>query len=164
MTLRTQVSRLGIQKHQSLNSVLLTAQPRHFHFKCPIVSTAFKAIIHFQNRKKWKKHRFTNNTGFTEGNGERLLLKYYSIRCFTFREHIKTIENYGLILNTCHDTAKHEETRVGFPIIFSQLRWPIEPKFSRVCYFIYKLWYTKCGQYCLPKVSNGFWTSHPKKG
>ena len=27
-------------------------------------------------------------TGFTEGNGERLLLKYYSMKCFTFLENI----------------------------------------------------------------------------
>ena len=39
---------------------------------------------------------------------------------------------------------------MGFLIIFSRLRWPIEPKFSRVCYFIYKLWYTKCG----PQLDN----------
>ena len=30
-------------------------------------------------------------------------------------------------------------------VFFSRLRWPIESKFSQVCYFIYKLWYTKCG-------------------
>ena len=39
---------------------------------------------------------------------------------------------------------KLAETRVVSPIIISRLRWPIEPKFSQVCYFIYKLWYTKC--------------------
>ena len=32
-----------------------------------------------------------------------------------------------------------------FPVIFSRLQWPIEPKFSQVCYFLYQLWYTKCG-------------------
>ena len=32
---------------------------------------------------------------------------------------ILDIENYGFIVNTCHDTAKRAETRVGFPIIFS---------------------------------------------
>ena len=72
------------------------------------------------------------------------------MKCFTFWEHIKTIsilviENYVFILNTCYDTAKRAATRVGFPVIFSRLRWPIEPKCSQVCYFIYKLWYTKCG-------------------
>ena len=73
------------------------------------------------------------------------------MKCFTFWENIKTtlsilvVENYGFILNTCHDTADRAETRVGLPAIFSRLWWPIEPKFSQVCYFIYKLWYTKCG-------------------
>ena len=69
-------------------------------------------------------------------------------------------ENYGFILNTCHDTAKRAETRVGFPVIFSRLWRPIEPKFSQVFYFIYKLWQIHkvwaFEQYCLPKVSNGF--------
>ena len=32
-----------------------------------------------------------------------------------------------------------------FPVIFSRLWWPIEPKFSQVCSLIYKLWYTKFG-------------------
>ena len=54
-------------------------------------------------------------------------------------------ENYGFIVNTYHDTAKRAETKVGFPVIFSRLRWPIEPKFSQVCYFIYKLWFNECG-------------------
>ena len=54
---------------------------------------------------------------------------------------ILDVENWGFIVNTCHDTAK---TKVGFPVIFSRFRWPIEPRFSQVCYFIYKLWYTKC--------------------
>ena len=58
---------------------------------------------------------------------------------------ILDIENYGFIVNTCHDTAKRAKTRVGFPVIFSRLRWPIEPKFSQVCYFIYISCDTKCG-------------------
>ena len=58
---------------------------------------------------------------------------------------ILVVENFGFILNTCHYTTKRAETRVGFPVIFSRPRWPIEPKFSQVCYFIYKLWHTKCG-------------------
>ena len=45
-------------------------------------------------------------------------------------------------------------TRVGFPVIFSQLRWPIEPKFSQVCYFIHTLWYTKCW----PLDNTVYWT------
>ena len=36
-------------------------------------------------RKQIKVHSFTNNLqGFTEGTGERLLWKYYSMKCFTF--------------------------------------------------------------------------------
>ena len=46
-------------------------------------------------------------------------------------------ENYGFIVNTCHDTATSAETRVCFPVIFSRLWWPIEPTFSQVRYFIY---------------------------
>ena len=38
------------------------------------------------------------------------------------RLSILDVENYGFILNTCHDTAKRAETRVGFPVIFSRLR------------------------------------------
>ena len=56
----------------------------------------------------------------------------------------------------------HSETRgnkSGFPVIFSRLWWPIEPKFSQVCYFTYiscDTWSVGLGQYCLPKVYNGF--------
>ena len=100
-----------------------------------------KPLDTFGTENKLKVHRFTNNL---QGL---LLLKYYSMKCFTFWENIKTIsildiENYGFILNTCHDTAKRAETWVGFLVIFSRLRWPIEPKFSQACYFIIKLWYT----------------------
>ena len=54
-----------------------------------IVYSAFKLLkplYTFGTENKIKVHRFTNNflTGFTEGNGERLLLKYYSMKCFTF--------------------------------------------------------------------------------
>ena len=48
-------------------------------------NSMFKAIGPFRYRKKIKVHRFTNNfTGFTEGSGERLLSKYYSMKCFAF--------------------------------------------------------------------------------
>ena len=98
-----------------------------------------------------KVHRFTNNFQSLQ----KVMVKDFSWNIIpwnallfekTFKQlSILDIENYGFILNTCHDTAKHAETRVGFPVIFSRLWWPIEPKFSQVCYFIYKLWYTKCG-------------------
>ena len=45
----------------------------------------------------------------------------------------------------------------GFPVIFSQLWWPIEPKFSQVCYFIYKLWYTKCGPWTILFTTSVQW-------
>ena len=44
-----------------------------------------KAIIHFRYRKKEKSSQiYKSFTGFTEGNGERVLLKYYSMKRFTF--------------------------------------------------------------------------------
>ena len=57
-----------------------------------------KAIGHFWTEQKLKVHRFTKKlTGFTEGNGEGLPLKYYYMKCFTFWENIRTIINsrYG---------------------------------------------------------------------
>ena len=114
-----------------------------------MVRVGEKPLYDFSVFKYWK---YPND--ITEGNGERLVSKYYSMKCFTFWENIITIsildsENYGFIVNTCHVTAKRGETRVGFPVIFSRPWWPIEPKFSQVCYFIYKLWYTKCGPWTL---------------
>ena len=68
------------------------------------------------------------------------------MKCFTFWENIKTIINsrYRELWIYFTHMSWHGET-VGFPVIFSRLRWPIEPKFSQVCYFLYKLWYTICG-------------------
>ena len=121
----------------------------------------------FGTETKSKVHRFTNNLQGLQkvmvndfswniiswNNISRIdvvlmlkhFLKYYFMKCFNIKTtSILDIEIYGFILNTCHDTAKLEETRVGFPVIFSRLRWLIEPKFSQVCYFRYKLWYRKC--------------------
>ena len=42
------------------------------------------------------------------------------------------MENYGFILNTCHDIVKRAETRVGFTVIFSRLQRLNEPEFSQV--------------------------------
>ena len=36
-------------------------------------------------------------------------------------------ENNGFILNTCHDAANKWKQGWVFPVIFSRLRWPIEP-------------------------------------
>ena len=76
--------------------------------------------------------------------GERLLFKYYSMKCFTFRENIKTIINsrcreLQIYFKHISCTAKRAETRVGFPRYF--LLTPM----TEVCYFLYQLWYTKCG-------------------
>ena len=81
------------------------------------------------------------------------------MKCSTFWENIKTIsildsENYKFILNTCHDTKKRAETRVGFAVIFSRLRRPIELNFHRFV-ILYRFCDTRSvglGQYCLPKV------------
>ena len=115
-------------------------------------NVVIKAIGHFRNRnKKLKVHRFTNNL---QGLQKVMVKDFYwnviPLNALLFEKTLKQlsildIENNGFILNTCRDTAKRAETRVGFPVIFSRLRWPIEPKFSQVCYLIYKLWYTKHG-------------------
>ena len=66
----------------------------------------FKAIGHCRNRQKLKVHRFTNNLqGLQDGNGERLLLKSYSMKCFTFWENIKKLSicvNRELRINCKH--------------------------------------------------------------
>ena len=90
---------------------------------------SLKPLDPFGTEKK-KVHRFT------EGSGEILLLKYYSMKCFTFLENSKTIsilvnENYGIILNTCHDTAKRADTRVGFPLFSPDSDDRLSPNFHR---------------------------------
>ena len=56
----------------------------------------------------------------------------------------------------------HGETcgnKGGFPVIFSRLRWPIEPNSVHRFVILYVSCDTRSvglGQYCLPKVSNGF--------
>ena len=123
-----------------------------------------KAIIHFRNSKKKKVHRFTNNLQGLQ----KVMVKYFSWNIIPwnsllFEKNLKQLpildnENYGFILNTCHDTAKRAETRVCFPVIFSRRRWPIELKFLQVCCFIHELWYTRVGlgQYCIPQLTNCF--------
>ena len=60
----------------------------------------------------------------------------------------KTVKQYQFSKsrrNVRKSRRNRGETCGNKGVIFSRLRWPIEPKFSQVCYFIYKLWYTKCG-------------------
>ena len=56
--------------------------------------SVLKLLYTFDTEKKKKSSQiYKKLIGFTEGNGERLLLKYYSMKCFTFWENIKTIIN-----------------------------------------------------------------------
>ena len=138
----------------------------HLIFFKEFFITILKPLYTCGTENKIKVHRFTNNLiGL-----QKVMVKDFSWNIVPWNVllfektlqqlSILYIENYGFILNTCHDTAKHAETRMGFPVIFSRLRWPIEPKFSQVCYYFYiqiaihEVW--AFGQYCLPKVSNGF--------
>ena len=115
------------------------------------LNICLKPLYTCRTEKEIKGHRFTNNLQGLQ----KVMVKDFSwniIRwnALLFQKTLKqlpilVVENYGFILNTCHDTAKHAETRVGFPAFFSWLWWLIEPKFSQVCYFVYELWYTKCG-------------------
>ena len=114
-----------------------------------------KLLDTFGTKKTLKVHRFTNNL---QGM-QKVMVKDFSWNITPWNALLfeKTLKQYKFsisriyrfILNTCHVLAKRAETRVGFPVIFSRLRWPIEPKFSQDCYFIYKLWYTKCGPWTI---------------
>ena len=108
-----------------------------------------KAIGHFLNRTKIKGS-INNLQGLQKVMVKDFPWNINPWNALLFEKTLKQlsildVENNRFFLNTCHDTAKRAETRVGFPVIFSQLQWPIEPKFSQVCYFIHKLWYRKCG-------------------
>ena len=129
-----------------------------FSVRNPVLSSSlspvFKPLDTFWTEQKLKVHRFTNNLQGLQ----KVIVKDFPWNIIprnallfekTFTQFVANldIEDNRFILNTCHDTAKHAETRMGFPVIFSRLWWPIEPKFWQVCYFIYKLWYTKCGPF-----------------
>ena len=117
-----------------------------FHNKPYQCALNLKPLYTFWTEYK-KVHRFTN---YLQGLQkvmvkDRLLWKYYSMKCFTFWENNKTIINsqyreLQIYLNTCHDTVKQGETRVGFPVIFSRLRWRIEPKFHMFVILYISCW------------------------
>ena len=88
-----------------------------------------KTIIHFwnNNKKKFTDLQITWNIIPWNALLFEKTLKQLSIL---------DIEIYEFIWNTCHDTEKHAKTRVGFPVIFSRLRRPIEPKFLQGFYLI----------------------------
>ena len=101
-----------------------------------------KPLDTFWTEQNFKVHRFTNNLQGLQ----KVMVKDFPWNIFPWNallfektsKHLSIldIENNGFILNTCHDMAKCAETRVGFPIIFFRPRWPIELKFSQICYFI----------------------------
>ena len=116
---------------------------------CSSKSRWFKAPRYTYGTEKEKKvHRFTNNLqGLQKVMEDDFSWKIVPWNALLFEKTLKqlsilVVKNYGFILNTCHDTVKRGWV---FPVIFSRLRWLIEPKFSQVCYFLYQLWYTKCG-------------------
>ena len=96
----------------------------------------------FWTEQKLKVHRFTNKLqGLQKVKVKHFPWNIIPWNALLFEKTLKQssilgIENNGFILNTCHDTAKRAETRVGFPVIFSRIRWPNEPKFSQDWYFI----------------------------
>ena len=89
-------------------------------------------IYYYVCIKEKKVHRFTNNLQGLQ----KVMVKDFSWNiipwnALLFEKTLKqlsilVVENYGFILNTCHDTAK----RAGFPVIFSRLRWPLKPLYT----------------------------------
>ena len=88
------------------------------------------------------------------------------MKCFTFWENIKTIINSPhreLRIYSKH-MSWHGET-CGNKGRFSRYFLPtpmtnIESKFSQVCYFIYKLWYTKCRPWTILFNESVQWLSY----
>ena len=85
------------------------------------------------------------------------------MKCFTFWENIKTIsilysENYKFILNTCHDTRNWWKQGWVFPLFSTDSDDRLSLNLHRFV-ILYRSCDTRSvglGQYCLPKVSNGF--------
>ena len=122
---------------------------------------ALKPLFTFGIETKIKVHRLTNNLqGLQKVMVKDLSWNIIPWNALLFEKTLKQHWfSYRFILNTCHDTAKCSELRVGFPVIFCRLRWPVEPKFVQVCYFIYKLWYTKCGPWAILFTKSVQWLS-----
>ena len=92
----------------------------------------------FWTEQKLKVHRFTNNLqGLQKVMVKDFPWNIIPWNALLFEKTLKQlsildIENNWFILNTSHDTEIRAETRVGFPVIFSRLRWPIDSiKFHR---------------------------------
>ena len=114
-------------------------------------------------KKKIKVHRFTNNLQGLQ----KVMVKDFSWNIIAwnallFEKTLKQFINsrYRELWTYFKHISWHGETcrnKGGFSRYFLPTPMMIEPKFSQVCYFVYKLWYTKCGPLdnCLTKVSNG---------
>ena len=107
-------------------------------------SQTFKPLYTFSTEQK-RVQRLTNNLQGLQ----KVMVKEFSWNItlvhemlYFLRKHKNNINSrtreLWIYFNTCHDTAERAETRVGFHVMFSRLRWPIEPKFSEVYYFICK--------------------------
>ena len=108
---------LFVSENDSQNT-LYTIQSYWGLFLMPLI---LKSLYTFGTEKQIKVHRFTNNLqGLQKVMVKDLFWNYIPWNALLFE---KTLTKQ-----------------------LSILRWPIEPKFSQVCYFIYKLWYTKCGR------------------
>ena len=86
--------------------------------RCVII--ALKPLYTFGTEKK--VHRFTNNLqGLQKAMVKDFSWNIIPWNALLFEKTLKqlstlVVENYGFILNTCHDTAKRAEKRVGFPL------------------------------------------------
>ena len=123
------------------------------------------AIGHSRHRKKKFTDLQRTYRVYRRYSGERLLLKYYSIKCFTFWENIKTIINsrYRELRIYFKHMSWHGEmcgnkggwSRYFLPIPMTD--WAVIFRgllFYSTRSVIHEVW--SFGQYCLPKVSNGF--------
>ena len=92
-----------------------------------VVVKRLKPLYTFGTEKKIKIHRFTTNLqGLQKVMVKGLSWSIIPWNALLFEKTLKQLsilgsENYGFIVNTCHDKAKRAETRVGFPVIFSRL-------------------------------------------
>ena len=125
-----------------------------------------KAIIHFRNRNNKKVHRFTNNLqGLQKVVVKDFSWKIIPWNALLFEKTLKQLsilnnENYGLIVNTCHETANLAEQGWVFPLFSPDSDDQLSLNFHR-----FVVLYISCdtqsvgrGQHCLPKVSIGFKT------
>ena len=126
----------------------------------PSFPRQLKPLYTFGTEKKKKVHRFTNNL---QGLQKKVMVNDFSWNIVSWNallfEKTLTIsilnsENYGFILNTCHDT-KQEWV---FPLFSPDSDDRLSLNFHRfvILYISCDIRSVGLGQYCLPKVYNGF--------